>query len=104
MDATIYLPSEDNTTSCRRYENNISIHITLLICPAIALYRALLSRCSASPLPAEDRTSLQHAIRNKFKQNRKIQSSRQLDILFRAGYEVGSTKIICIDILTTVDS
>ncbi|KAF1972857.1 hypothetical protein BU23DRAFT_466445 [Bimuria novae-zelandiae CBS 107.79] len=56
---------------------------------AIALYRALLSRCtSASFLQDEERTSLHNAIRNKFRQNRKIQSPRQLGLVFRAGYEV----------------
>ncbi|KAF2447703.1 hypothetical protein P171DRAFT_354440 [Karstenula rhodostoma CBS 690.94] len=56
---------------------------------AIALYRALLSRCSsAHALQDEERTSLHNAIRNKFRQNRKLQSSRQLGLVFKAGYEV----------------
>ncbi|PVI08581.1 hypothetical protein DM02DRAFT_6491 [Periconia macrospinosa] len=54
---------------------------------AIALYRALLSRCSSSPLPAEDRTSLRNVVRNKFRRNRKIQSTYQLGLVFHAGYE-----------------
>ncbi|KAL5391581.1 hypothetical protein PMIN06_003168 [Paraphaeosphaeria minitans] len=56
---------------------------------AIALYRALLSRCSsAQALRDKERTSLYNAIRNKFRQNRKLQSSRQLGLVFKAGYEV----------------
>ncbi|OAG12840.1 uncharacterized protein CC84DRAFT_1135894 [Paraphaeosphaeria sporulosa] len=56
---------------------------------AIALYRALLSRCSsANALQNEERTLLHNAIRNKFRQNRKLQSSRQLGLVFKAGYEV----------------
>ncbi|KAF1951487.1 hypothetical protein CC80DRAFT_207945 [Byssothecium circinans] len=55
---------------------------------AIALYRALLSRCPSAPLPVDDRTALRNAIRNKFRRNRKIQSSYQLRYVFRAGYEV----------------
>ncbi|KAF2691337.1 hypothetical protein K458DRAFT_287291 [Lentithecium fluviatile CBS 122367] len=54
---------------------------------AIALYRALLSRCTSTPLPDKDRNSLRNAICNKFRQNRKIQSPRQLGLVFRAGYE-----------------
>ncbi|KAI8936533.1 hypothetical protein NX059_006937 [Plenodomus lindquistii] len=55
---------------------------------AIALYRALLSRCSSAPLPDDDRTSLGNAIRNKFRKNRKIESPYQLGLSFKAGYEV----------------
>ncbi|KAF1837187.1 hypothetical protein BDW02DRAFT_491884 [Decorospora gaudefroyi] len=54
---------------------------------AIALYRALLSRCSSTPLPDDDRVSLRNAIRNKFRRNRKIQSPYQLGLSFKAGYE-----------------
>ncbi|KAF2463146.1 uncharacterized protein BDR25DRAFT_246316 [Lindgomyces ingoldianus] len=54
---------------------------------AIALYRALLSRCSCTPLPDECRNALQNALRNKFRRNRKIQSPYQLGLAFRAGYE-----------------
>ncbi|KAK1915496.1 hypothetical protein P3342_003306 [Pyrenophora teres f. teres] len=55
---------------------------------AIALYRALLSRCSSAALPSDDnRASLRNAIRNKFRRNRKIQSSYQLGLSFKAGYE-----------------
>ncbi|KAH6860970.1 hypothetical protein BKA58DRAFT_392546 [Alternaria rosae] len=54
---------------------------------AIALYRALLSRCSSAPLPDDDRLSLFNAIRNKFRRNRKIQSPYQLGLSFKAGYE-----------------
>ncbi|CAO2650747.1 Nn.00g020390.m01.CDS01 [Neocucurbitaria sp. VM-36] len=55
---------------------------------AIALYRALLSRCSSVSLPENDRLSLRNAIRNKFRKNRKIQSPYQLGLSFKAGYEV----------------
>ncbi|CAG5156965.1 uncharacterized protein ALTATR162_LOCUS4758 [Alternaria atra] len=54
---------------------------------AIALYRALLSRCSSAPLPDDSRVSLRNAIRNKFRRNRKIQSPYQLGLSFKAGYE-----------------
>ncbi|KAF1841154.1 uncharacterized protein K460DRAFT_322075 [Cucurbitaria berberidis CBS 394.84] len=54
---------------------------------AIALYRALLSRCSSVPLPDAERVSLHNAIRNKFRKNRKIQSPYQLGLSFKAGYE-----------------
>lgn len=56
--------------------------------PAIALYRALLSGCSSATLSDNDRTSLRNAIRNKFRQNRKIQSPYQLGLSFKLGYEV----------------
>ncbi|KAF2131593.1 hypothetical protein P153DRAFT_394911 [Dothidotthia symphoricarpi CBS 119687] len=54
---------------------------------AIALYRALLSRCSTAALPNDDRNSLRNAIQNKFRKNRKIQSPYQLGLSFKAGYE-----------------
>ncbi|EDU40263.1 Complex1-LYR-1 multi-domain protein [Pyrenophora tritici-repentis] len=55
---------------------------------AIALYRALLSRCSSDALPNNDnRVSLRNTIRNKFRRNRKIQSPYQLGLSFKAGYE-----------------
>ncbi|KAF2856073.1 hypothetical protein T440DRAFT_384550 [Plenodomus tracheiphilus IPT5] len=54
---------------------------------AIALYRALLSRCSSTPLPDDDRTSLGNAIRNKFRKNKKLQGQYQLGLSFKAGYE-----------------
>lgn len=56
--------------------------------PAIALYRALLSGCSSAALPDDDRTALRNAIRNKFRQNRKLQSAYQLGLSFKLGYEV----------------
>lgn len=56
--------------------------------PAIALYRALLSGCSSAALPDDDRTALRNAIRNKFRQNRKLQSPYQLGLSFQLGYEV----------------
>ncbi len=55
---------------------------------AIALYRALLTGCSSAALPDDDRTSLSNAIRNKFRQNRKLQSPYQLGLSFKLGYEV----------------
>ncbi|KAJ4989982.1 DNA repair protein [Stagonosporopsis vannaccii] len=54
---------------------------------AIALYRALLSGCSSAALSDDDRTLLSNAIRNKFRQNRKIQSPYQLGLSFKLGYE-----------------
>ncbi|KAH7130770.1 hypothetical protein B0J11DRAFT_483652 [Dendryphion nanum] len=54
---------------------------------AIALYRALLSRCSAAVLPNEHRSSLQNVIRQKFRKNAKLQGAYQIGIAFRAGYE-----------------
>ncbi|KAF2832960.1 hypothetical protein CC86DRAFT_389366 [Ophiobolus disseminans] len=41
---------------------------------AIALYRALLSRCSSAALPDDDCVSLFNAIRNKFRRNRNLHS------------------------------
>ncbi|KAF2182239.1 hypothetical protein K469DRAFT_586944 [Zopfia rhizophila CBS 207.26] len=55
---------------------------------AIALYRALLSRCASSLLPDEQRNSLQNAIRNQFRKNRKLQSPYQLGLTFQTGYKV----------------
>ncbi|KAF1911869.1 hypothetical protein BDU57DRAFT_460445 [Ampelomyces quisqualis] len=54
---------------------------------AIALYRALLSRCSSAPLPGDDRDSLRNAIRNKFRRNKNLQSPYLLGLSFKAGYE-----------------
>ncbi|CAI6246790.1 unnamed protein product [Periconia digitata] len=54
---------------------------------AIALYRALLSRCTSAPLSAEDRSSLRNAICKKFRRSRKLQSSHQLGLVFQAGYK-----------------
>ncbi|KAH6615276.1 hypothetical protein C7974DRAFT_367470 [Boeremia exigua] len=54
---------------------------------AIALYRALLSGCSSAALPDDERKSLSNAIRNKFRQNRKIQSPYQLGLSFKLGFE-----------------
>ncbi|KAJ4296649.1 hypothetical protein N0V90_006697 [Kalmusia sp. IMI 367209] len=58
------------------------------VAEAIALYRALLSRCSSAPLLDNTRVLLHNAIRAKFRQNRKLQSPYQLGLVFRAGYEV----------------
>ncbi|OAL50431.1 hypothetical protein IQ07DRAFT_566371 [Pyrenochaeta sp. DS3sAY3a] len=54
---------------------------------AIALYRALLSRCTSAPLADDDQAALRNAIRHKFRKNRKIQSPYQLGLSFKAGYE-----------------
>ncbi|KAF2266948.1 hypothetical protein CC78DRAFT_531373 [Lojkania enalia] len=54
---------------------------------AIALYRALLVRCSSAPLPNELQSSLRNAIQNKFRKNRNLQGPYQLGLTFRAGYE-----------------
>ncbi|KAJ4311908.1 hypothetical protein N0V94_007711 [Neodidymelliopsis sp. IMI 364377] len=67
---------------------------------AIALYRALLSGCSSAALPDDERTSLRHAIQNKFRQNRKIQSTYQLGLSFQLGYET----LDKLDVSTTDDS
>ncbi|KAF2657534.1 hypothetical protein K491DRAFT_594887 [Lophiostoma macrostomum CBS 122681] len=54
---------------------------------AIALYRALLLRCSSARLPDDHQRSLRNAVRQKFRRNCKIQSPYQLGLAFRAGYE-----------------
>ncbi|KAH7080316.1 hypothetical protein BKA63DRAFT_407758 [Paraphoma chrysanthemicola] len=54
---------------------------------AIALYRALLSRCSSAPLTDDERVPLRNAIRNKFRRNRKLSSPYLLGLSFKAGYE-----------------
>ncbi|OCK77871.1 hypothetical protein K432DRAFT_445032 [Lepidopterella palustris CBS 459.81] len=54
---------------------------------SIALYRALLSQSSAAPISGEQRTTLQNAIRNRFRDNRELQSHQLLQVAFRAGYE-----------------
>ncbi|RDI81911.1 hypothetical protein Vi05172_g8015 [Venturia inaequalis] len=54
---------------------------------AIALYRALLTQCRASPFSQEDKVSLQHIVRNRFHVNRDKISSRLLKLHFQAGYK-----------------
>ncbi|KAF2813397.1 uncharacterized protein BDZ99DRAFT_460645 [Mytilinidion resinicola] len=54
---------------------------------SIALYRALLSQCTAAPIAREIQSPLRNAIRNRFRDNRELQSPRLLEIAFRAGYE-----------------
>lgn len=54
---------------------------------AIALYRALLIQCRASPVEQEDKVSLQHIVRNRFHANRDKISSRLLKLHFHAGYK-----------------
>jgi hypothetical protein len=57
--------------------------------PAIALYRALLTRCTSAPLAGEDRASLHNVVRQKFRKNAKLQGPWQLELTFKLGYEVG---------------
>ncbi|KAF2019108.1 hypothetical protein BU24DRAFT_489138 [Aaosphaeria arxii CBS 175.79] len=54
---------------------------------AIALYRALLSRCTSIPLADENQKELSNVVRQKFRKNRKLQSPYQIGLAFRAGYE-----------------
>ncbi|KAF2030116.1 hypothetical protein EK21DRAFT_66280 [Setomelanomma holmii] len=54
---------------------------------AIALYRALLSRCFSAPLTDDERLPLRNAIRNKFRRNRRLSSAYLLGLSFKAGYE-----------------
>ncbi|KAB2570766.1 DNA repair protein [Lasiodiplodia theobromae] len=57
---------------------------------AIALYRALLTQCSpaAFPLADDQRIVLRNIIRNKFRRNRHVHSTRLLKLSFTAGYEL----------------
>lgn len=53
-------------------------------------------------MPDDDRTALRNAIRNKFRQNRKLQSSYQLGLSFKLGYEVTIPRAsLCVAKLTT---
>ncbi|KAH7414355.1 hypothetical protein DE146DRAFT_32587 [Phaeosphaeria sp. MPI-PUGE-AT-0046c] len=54
---------------------------------AIALYRALLSRCSSAPLPGDDRAALRNAVQNRFRRSKNMQSPTMLGLSFKAGYE-----------------
>lgn len=51
---------------------------------AIALYRALLTQCSALP---KQRDELQNIVRNRFRQSQHVHSARRLRVSFEAGYE-----------------
>ncbi|TKA76895.1 hypothetical protein B0A49_01300 [Cryomyces minteri] len=53
----------------------------------IALYRALLSQCSANSLDVKDQDGLKNIVRNRFKANRELHSTPKLKIAFSAGYE-----------------
>ncbi|KAL1642369.1 hypothetical protein SLS58_005443 [Diplodia intermedia] len=60
---------------------------------AIALYRALLTQCSPAatpslPLADDQRAALRNVIRNKFRRNRHVHSTRHLKLSFTAGYEL----------------
>ncbi|KAK8166534.1 hypothetical protein IWX90DRAFT_433109 [Phyllosticta citrichinensis] len=54
---------------------------------AIALYRALLASCSSVPVAAEERESLRNVVRNKFRRNQLVHSSRLLTLAFSSGYD-----------------
>jgi len=55
---------------------------------AIALFRALLRQCNAAPFSNDERTALQNIVRNNYKHNADIHSTRLLKLAFHAGYEV----------------
>ena len=55
---------------------------------AIALYRALLSQCDVTPLETSPKHALINTIRNRFRQNVRLQSLRRLKQEFGRGYEV----------------
>ncbi|OCL10513.1 hypothetical protein AOQ84DRAFT_374859 [Glonium stellatum] len=55
---------------------------------SIALYRALLSQSCTVPINNEQQTALRNAIRRRFRDNKELQSSRQIELVFNAGYEV----------------
>jgi hypothetical protein len=54
---------------------------------AIALYRALITKCRSSPFSCTEREHLQQIVRNRFVANRDIVSTRLLKISFQAGYK-----------------
>lgn len=70
-----------------------SVKLTTTALAAIALYRALLTQCAAPSLPlAEDqRAALRNIVRNKFRRNRHVHSSRLLKLAFTTGYELLDT-------------
>lgn len=58
-----------------------------LIHVVIALYRALLSQCAATPLEKAKQDDLQNIVRNRFHVNRHLRSPRRLKLSFYAGYK-----------------
>ncbi|KAK7528365.1 uncharacterized protein IWZ02DRAFT_369663 [Phyllosticta citriasiana] len=54
---------------------------------AIALYRALLASCASVPVVAEERETLRNVVRNKFRRNQLVHSSRLLSMAFCTGYD-----------------
>jgi len=52
-----------------------------------ALYRALLSQCSAVPSDDVEKDALKHVTRNRFRANRHLRSPRRLKLSFYAGYK-----------------
>lgn len=54
---------------------------------AIALYRALITQCRASPFSSTERSDLQQIVRNRFLSNRDKVSTRLLKLHFHAGYK-----------------
>lgn len=54
---------------------------------AIALYRALLTQCRATPLARNQQEELQNIVRNRFRQAQHSHSIRRLRVGFEAGYE-----------------
>ena len=52
-----------------------------------ALYRAILSQCSAAPFNDADKDALKHIARNRFQANRHLRSPRRLKLSFYAGYK-----------------
>lgn len=61
---------------------------------AVALYRALISQSSAAPVNNAQRTALRNAVRKRFRDNKELQSSRQIELAFRTGYEVRNSKCL----------
>ena len=64
------------------------------ICLAIALYRALILQSSAGPVNNAQRSALRNAVRKRFRDNKELQSSRQIGLAFRTGYEVRNSKCL----------
>lgn len=54
---------------------------------ALALYRALLTQCKRTPIPAIHGEELYNLVKNRFREFRHVTSHRQLKHMFEAGYE-----------------
>lgn len=54
---------------------------------AIALYRALISQCKRVELPGDGSSELLSLVRYRFRDFRRMTSTRQLKVIFEAGYE-----------------